>query len=117
MIDWNRARKRLRAFVGKAEAIGLLDWASAHDVGHRGFLEIGGDRAIYEAMEFASAGRLHFGDRLIDVLGRERTLTYLRSVLETSARGLLAGRSPSLIKDEIKVELRACFETARASAC
>ncbi|HYN39836.1 MAG TPA: hypothetical protein VES39_11355, partial [Rhodospirillales bacterium] len=112
LIDWNRARKRLRAFVGKAEAIGLLDWAAAHDVGHRGFLEIGGDRAIFEAMEFASAGRLHFGDRLIDVLGRERTLTYLRSVMETSARGLLAGRSPSLIKDEIKVELRACFETA-----
>ncbi|MGZ9111446.1 MAG: hypothetical protein ACXW3X_10270 [Rhodoplanes sp.] len=112
LIDWNRARKRLRAFVGKEEAIGLLDWAAAHDVGHRGFLEIGGDRAIYEAMEFAAGGRLHFGDRLIDVLGRERTLTYLRSVLETSARGLLAGRSPSLIKDEIKVELRACFETA-----
>ncbi len=111
LIDWNRARKRLRTFVGKDEATRLLTWAAVSDLGHRGFLELGGEKAVYEAMEFASAGRFRFGDRLIDVLGAERTCEFLKFVIEASSRGLQAGRSPALIKDEIKVRLRGCLQT------
>ena len=111
VIDWNRARKRLRSFVGNSEAVRLLTWAATRDLGHRAFLVLGGEKAIYEAMEFASAGRFRLGDRLMDVLGPERTSEFLEFVIETASRGLLAGRSPALIKDEIKVALHGHLQT------
>ena len=53
MIDWNRARKRLRGLVGKRAAIELLEWAADQGHGHRAFLIVGGDRLVYDAVEFA----------------------------------------------------------------
>lgn len=111
LIDWNRARKRLRPFVGKRGALEVLAWAADADVGHRGFLEIGGEQAVYEAMEFAAAGRLHLGDRLDAMLGTDAATAYLRFVLEAASRGLRSGRTPALIKDEIKIELRRHLKT------
>lgn len=113
LIDWNRARKQLRGFAGKAEALALLDWAAAEGLGHLGFLALGGERAIFQAMEVAAAGRLRFGDRLIDVIGRERTAAFLRFALETASRGLLAGRSAAAIEDDLQTELSACFGTGQ----
>lgn len=113
LVDWNRARKQLRGFAGKIEAEALLDWAAAEDLGHLGFLVIGGERAIFQAMEVAAAGRLRFGDRLIDVIGRERTIAYLRFALETASRSLLAGRSAASIEEDLRTELSACFGTAQ----
>ncbi len=49
LIDWNRARKKLRPFVDKRAALDILAWAAGNDFGHRGFLEIGAEGAIYEA--------------------------------------------------------------------
>ena len=115
LIDWNRARKQLRGFAGKSEAVALLDWAAAENLGHLGFLTLGGERAIFKAMEVAAAGRLRFGERLIDVLGRERTIAYLRFALQMATRGLLAGRSASSIEEDLGVELSACFGTAEES--
>jgi uncharacterized protein Yka (UPF0111/DUF47 family) len=112
LIDWNRARKRLQSLINKKQAIALLRWAADQEVGHRGFLVIGGERAIFDAMEFAVAGRLHYGDRLADLLGEEGTSDFLRWVLQTATEGLIAGRLPALIKDEIKVELRARLQTS-----
>ena len=111
LIDWNRARKKLRSFVDKRAALEILAWAAGNDFGHRGFLEIGAEGAVYEAMEFVAAGRLHFGDRLDDILGPENAASYLRFVLQAAAEGLRAGRTPALIKDEIKIELRRYLET------
>ena len=111
LIDWNKARKKLRPFVDKRAALDILAWAAGNDLGHRGFIEIGGEGAVYEAMEFVAAGRLHFGDRLDDILGPENATSYLRFVLQAAAQGLRAGRTPALIKDEIKIELRRYFET------
>lgn len=102
-------------FAGKSEAVALLDWAAAENLGHLGFLTLGGERAIFKAMEVAAAGRLRFGERLIDVLGRERTIAYLRFALQMATRGLLAGRSASSIEEDLGVELSACFGTAEES--
>jgi hypothetical protein len=62
-------------------------------------------------MEFVAAGRLHFGDRLDDILGPDNAASYLRFVLQAASEGLRAGRTPALIKDEIKIELRRYLET------
>ncbi|MEQ8663965.1 MAG: hypothetical protein RLW62_24370, partial [Gammaproteobacteria bacterium] len=37
LIDWNKARKRLRELVRKKDAVALLKWAADHEHGHRAF--------------------------------------------------------------------------------
>lgn len=109
LIGWKRARKQLRPFLARADALALLEWASAENIGHCGFLAIGGAGAIFRAIEAAATGRLCLGDRLCDVLGRERTLGYLRFVLRTAAQGLLSGRSAAAIQADLEAELCTCF--------
>jgi len=113
LIDWNRARKRLRAFVGKSGAIGLLKWAADHDFGHMAFLKAGGERLIYDALELVVKGPYRFGESLGDLLGEKPAAKYLQFVLRTCAEGLLQGRQESLIQDEIRAELFNYFRSAR----
>lgn len=112
LIDWNKARKRLRKFVGKKNAIRLLQWAADNDYGHRGLLEIGGEDALYEAIEFAAGSRLHYGDRLDKILGNERTEEFLRFALHTASTELQQNRSGRVIRDELKTRLSSYFERA-----
>jgi uncharacterized protein Yka (UPF0111/DUF47 family) len=105
LIDWNRARKQLRTLVGKKAALELLEWAAAQGVGHMGFLRLGGAHAVFDALDFAARGRGHFGQTLEDVLGRERAMRFLQFVLRSATTELLAGRSESLVHDELRAEL------------
>jgi uncharacterized protein Yka (UPF0111/DUF47 family) len=105
LIDWNRARKRLQQFLGKTEAVRLLKWAADRNIGHRGFLELGGERLVYEALEFAQQTPLHYGERLDETLGADAAFDYLQFVMNEAATGLLQGRSERFIRDEIKAEL------------
>ena len=57
LIDWNRARKRLRAFVRKRDGIAVLKWAADNGYGHMAFLKVGGDMLIYDAMQSRSRAR------------------------------------------------------------
>jgi len=114
LIDWNRARKRLRAFVGKAAALELLKWAADGDFGHMAFLKAGGERLLYDALEFVAKGPPRFGESLRDMLGEKAAAKYLRFVLRTCASGLLQGRDEALIQDEIRAELFNYFRSARS---
>ena len=105
LIDWNRARKQLRTLVGKKEALRLLQWAAAQDLGHMGFLRLGGAHAVFDALDFAARGRGHFGQTLEDVLGNGRAERFLQFVLRCATSEFLAGRSESLIHDELRAEL------------
>lgn len=113
LIDWNKARKRLRNFVGNGEAISLLTWAAENDFGHRGFLEVGGERPVFEAIELCAGPRLRYGDRLDGLLGLEAARSYLQTVLKNASEGLRAVRSHRLIRDEMKIELLKYFESAQ----
>ena len=113
LIDWNRARKRLRGFVGKSAAVELLKWAAANDVGHMAFLKAGGEQLIYDALEFASKGPFRFGETLADMLGEKAAVQYLQFVLKTCAAGLLNGRDEALIRDEVRAELFDHIRSAR----
>jgi uncharacterized protein Yka (UPF0111/DUF47 family) len=113
LIDWNRARKQLGRFVGKREAVKLLAWAAAQDLGHRAFLALGGESLVNEAIEFAARPPLRYGQRLDDVLGRDRSVAYLRFLLRASSEGLAQGRSDRLVRDEAKAELLNDFLTAQ----
>jgi hypothetical protein len=112
LIDWNRARKRLRTFLQNRDASTVLRWAADNDFGHMAFLLLGGEKIIYEALELASRVPLRYGEPLHQILGREKTVEYFEWVLKTASTGLLAGHSRLLLQDEIKAELLRYFRTA-----
>ena len=105
LIDWNKARKRLRSLLGRGDTMRLLRWAADHDIGHMGFLRLGGDRAVFDALEFAARGQAHFGRRLDELLGAERATAFLRYVFRRATEGLLGGEPEALIIDEVRAEL------------
>ncbi len=113
LIDWNRARKRLRGLVGNRAAIELLDWAAEREHGHMAFLLTGGEQLVYDALNFATGRGTRAGESLVDVLGESAAVSYLRAVLHICSDGMLAGRSLSLIGDEVRAELIGYVRTAR----
>jgi len=105
LIDWNRARKRLRLFVSRKAAIDLLKWAADGNIGHMAWLKAGGEQLIFDAMSFAYGVQLKPGDRLDDLLTESRAVQFLRFNLKQALEGLSEGRPASLIADEIRTEM------------
>lgn len=105
LIDWNKARKVLRNWVSKSDAIAILDWGARNRVGHRGFLALGGDELVASAVHHAAANRIGFGERLDRALGRDAAVDFLKDVLRVSAEALLEGGSVRLARDRIEAEL------------
>ena len=113
LIDWNRMRKRLRGFVSKSRAIGVLQWAADNDLGHRGLIEIGGERAIAEAIEYAAGTQLRYGQRLDELVSEEHASELLQEAMRFASVGLRQRRSRRVIQDEIKTKFRRSFENER----
>ncbi len=113
LIDWNRARKRLRDLVGNQAAVELLDWAAEREYGHMAFLLAGGKDLVYDALNFATGRATRAGESLINVLGEPAASSYLHAVLHICSEGLLAKRSLALIGDEVRAELIGYVRTAR----
>ena len=110
LIDWNRARKQLRGFLSAAR----IAWPCCAGrrrprPGIAASLELGGARAVNEAIEATAGSSMHFGDRLCDVLGDAETLDFLRFVFKAATEGLLSGQSHALIRDRIRVTLATHF--------
>jgi uncharacterized protein Yka (UPF0111/DUF47 family) len=107
LIDWNRARKQLRGFLRGADRDAVLAWAAEAEVGHRGFLKLGGARIINQAIEKVAGSAFHFGDRLCDVLGTRAANDFVRFVLRAATEGLKQQQSARLIEDRVCAELQA----------
>ncbi|HUI19870.1 MAG TPA: hypothetical protein VLZ74_02330 [Methylocella sp.] len=105
LIDWNKARKVLQAWIPKDDAVRVLDWAARNRFGHRAFLELGGSELVASAVRNAAPSRIGFAERLDHALGREGAADFLKSVLRTSAEALLEGGSVRLARDRIEAEL------------
>jgi len=105
LIDWNKARKILQAWVSKGDAVRVLDWAARHRFGHRGFLSLGGSELVAAAVHHATPTRIGFGERLDRALGRDAAVDFLKTVLQVSAEALLEGGSIRLARDRIEAEL------------
>ena len=112
LIDWNRARKRIRNFLPNRESIAVLKWAADNNYGHMAFLLMGGEQVIYEALQFAAGVPIRYGEPLHQILGREKTVEYFQWVMKTAAQGLLSAQSHQLIQDEIRTELLRYFRSA-----
>jgi uncharacterized protein Yka (UPF0111/DUF47 family) len=113
LIDWNHMRKRLRGFVGGARAIEVLKWAAEHDYGHRGLIEVGGEQALAEAVEFAAGQQLRYGQRLDELISEDHACEFLQEAMRLASDGLRQRRSRRVIGDEIKARLRRYFENER----
>ena len=111
LIDWNRARKRLSRFVTKEDVFSILKWAADNELGHMGFLKMGGEQLIFDAVKRTAKSPLRFGDEFEQVLSREKAIEFLKFVLKTCAEGLIQGKSEFLIRDEVRVELSKYFRS------
>ncbi|HTA44519.1 MAG TPA: hypothetical protein VK789_18860 [Bryobacteraceae bacterium] len=109
LIDWNRARKQLRSLLTNKDRMAVLQWAAEAEVGHRGFLELGGAQIINQAIEKVSGSAIHFGDRLSDALGNEAATRFVESVFRAATEGLKEHQSLGLIHDRVRAELQAYF--------
>lgn len=114
LIDWNKARKVLRTWVSKSDAVEILDWAARLRIGHRGFLELGGSDLVASAVHHAAPTRIGFGERLDNALGREAAVDFLKSVLLIATQALLEGNSVRLVRDRIEAELIRHLERVEA---
>ena len=113
LIDWNKARKRLRALLSKSEVIRLLTWAAEHDYGHMAFLKSGGEQLVYDALDFVVKGQARFGERLEDILGRKEAAEYMQFVLKVCADNLTRGEPESFAQDAVRAELFNYFRTGQ----
>lgn len=105
LIDWNRARKRLQAFVGKEEAIAVLAEAARLDIGHRAWLQVGGERLVFAAMQAAGEGAFQIGDRLDEVIGKADARAFLLAVMQLACDALRRGQPAALVADETRMLL------------
>ncbi len=105
LIDWNRARKRLQAFVEKEVAIAVLAEAARLDVGHRAWLKAGGERLIFAAMQAAGEGAFRIGDRLDEVIGAADARAFLVAVMRLACEALRDGQPSALVADETRMLL------------
>lgn len=113
LIDWNRARKRLRLLLPKKESLALLKWAADENVGHLGWLQAGGEQLVFDALTFAAQTPPTFGARLDDLLERSRATAFMQFVLRTCSQARQDGMPDDAILECIRKELLACFRQAR----
>lgn len=113
LIDWNRARKRLRLLLPKKETMALLKWAADQDVGHMAWLRAGAEQLIFDALSLAAKSPPAFGARLDDMLDPRKAVMFMRFVLRACNQGILQDRPHELYRDEIRAELASCFRSAQ----
>lgn len=105
LIDWNRARKRLRQFVSKTAAVAILTEAARRETGHMGWLKSGGARLVFGAMRAVGDTVFQLGDRLDRVLGAEVAAEFLLDLMGLCMRAQAAHQPLALIEDEARVML------------
>ena len=105
LIDWNRARKRLQAFVEKQDALAILAEVAQLDVGHRAWLQVGGESLIFAAMQAAGEGAFRIGDRLNEIIGAADAHAFLVAVMRLACEALRRGQPAALVADETRMLL------------
>ncbi len=107
LIDWNKARKSLSRLVPQTDAIAILNWGADQEVGHRGYLEVGGDALVADLLETVSKTAGGFYSTLQIAVGADGAVEFLREMLRVASVGLRSGRSPTAIRDVLRADLLA----------
>jgi len=102
LIDWNRARKRLLAFVDKEGAVAVLQETTRRECGHMAWLAMGGERLVWSAMA-SQGGAFRLGERLDDVMGEDTAVALLADVLELAHHAVERHQPAALVADETRL--------------
>jgi len=105
LIDWNRARKRLRAAIGKANAIAVMAASARRGIGHMGWLEAGGERLLFGAMEAAGSEYFRMGDRLDTVLGEAHAREFIFETMAACSQAMQESQPLPRIADSVRLLL------------
>jgi len=105
LIDWNRARKRLLAFVGKDEAVAVLREAARREAGHMAWLRVGGEKLVWNAMATQGEAAFRLGDRLDDVLGAAAASELLVDLMVLASQAQQRRQPAALVADEARLLL------------
>jgi uncharacterized protein Yka (UPF0111/DUF47 family) len=108
LLDWNRARKRLRQLLPRDDAIRLLRWAAESEIGHMAWLKMGAEGLIQDALQFvegATRGQVGVGEPLHEILGLAQAVDFMRFVLRTSTEAALRAEPASYVQDSVRAEL------------
>jgi len=113
LIDWNRARKRLRRLVPKDDTLRLLKWAADNDCGHMAFLRAGGEQLVYDALDYVVKGPARFGEELHQIIGLPAACEYLKWVLRACSEAMLRGEPSAFVQDSVRAELFRHFRSGQ----
>lgn len=102
LIDWNKARKRLRNFVRGQDGIDILLWAARERVGHMSFLSYGDVELIYEALEALPRGTIRRGEPLSAILGRKGAFEFLKETLRLAWESYERKEPRALLLDRLR---------------
>lgn len=105
LIDWNRARKRLRLLVGKANATAILAASARRDIGHMGWLEAGAEHLLFDAMESIGGEFFRIGDRLDTVLGDEHARAFMLDAMSSASQAMQEHQPLPRIADSVRLLL------------
>jgi uncharacterized protein Yka (UPF0111/DUF47 family) len=105
LIDWNRARKRLRLLVGKAHSVSILTETARREIGHMGWLEAGGERLLFGAMEAIGTEFFRIGERLDTVLGEDHAREFMIDVMASAFQAMQEHQPLPRIADSIRLLL------------
>jgi uncharacterized protein Yka (UPF0111/DUF47 family) len=105
LIDWNRARKRLLAFVDKDGAVAVLREVARREAGHMAWLRAGGERLVWNAMAAQGESAFRLGDRLDDVLGASTARELLVDMLVLAGQAQQRRQPAALVADEARLLL------------
>ena len=105
LIDWNRARKRLEQLVSKSDAVAILNEAARRQVGHMAWLEAGGEKLVFGAMQALGAGYFRIGDRLDVVMGSDKATAFLLDVMAQALAAVRQRQPQTLVADDTRLLL------------
>ncbi len=116
LIDWNKARKRLRTFLRGGDVMDVLRWSSLERIGHMPFITYGDEELIYEALEALPRGTVRLGEPLSEILGRKGSVEFMKEVLRLCRESYDRKEPRILLVDRLRCQLLARAQRRSGSA-
>jgi hypothetical protein len=89
LIDWNKARKALRAWLPTDDVVRVLDWAARKRLESSGLPSNSAEMSLSVGRSQCRGEPHWICERLDSVLGREAAIGFLKSVLRISTEALV----------------------------
>lgn len=116
LIDWNKARKRLRNFLPNKSAVRVLQTSARENVGHMAFLKLGHAELVYQALDVAAAEHLRYGEPFHAAVGTKAAEQCFVEILRTCYSGISNNDSVQVVRDRIVSVITSALHQKRRGA-